>query len=69
VAEIEVTGPNDARRVVWAIGEYFLIFFVFFVLNYSFIEYIDYNYEICDVGGSVDENGPKRRVSRRLGHR
>ena len=23
-------GPNDARRVVWALGEFFLIFFVFF---------------------------------------
>jgi hypothetical protein len=26
------TGPNDARRVVWAIGEYFPFAFGFFLI-------------------------------------
>ena len=26
------TGPNDARRVVWAIGEFFYISLVFFYI-------------------------------------
>ena len=25
------TGPNDAKRVVWAIGEFFLMLFMFFI--------------------------------------
>ena len=29
-AETTKTGPDDARRVVWALGEYFLIFLRFF---------------------------------------
>ena len=38
VAATMITGPNDTRRVVWAIGEcFFLFFFVFFILNYYFI--------------------------------
>ena len=61
------TGPNDARRVVWAIGEFFLIYSsCFFSTNWCFIEA---NNEICDRKASHDENGPKRCHVRRLGPR
>ena len=29
-ATTTTTGPNDARRIVWALGEFFFIFIVFF---------------------------------------
>ena len=73
------TGPNDARRVVWAIGKYFFVLFMFFVLKHTFIVYIA-TPEIhisCklrkyatgrEMEGGGDENEPKRRVSRRLGY-
>ena len=28
-----VTGPNDARRVVWALGEFFFFLRVFYLFN------------------------------------
>jgi hypothetical protein len=63
------TGPNDAKRVVWAISEFFLLKFrVFSILNYN------YGYTRCFTGterineDGDDENGPKRRETRRLGH-
>ena len=30
--ETTKTGPNDARRVVWALGEYFIILLSFFLM-------------------------------------
>ena len=30
-ATMKRSGPNDAKRVVWAISEFFLILFVFFM--------------------------------------
>ena len=29
-----ITGPNDARRVVWALGKFFFLFFVCVIANY-----------------------------------
>ena len=55
------TGPNDARRVVWALGEFFLSFFRLFLIP-------TYN-EKRDRVGRDDKNRPKRRVWRRLGPR
>ena len=58
------TGPNDARRVVWALGEsFFIIIHSFSILN-DFYRY----YRCTDglMGDSDDENGSKRRQTRRL---
>ena len=55
------TGPNDANRVIWAIGTCF-----FLLLNNIY-----YGYNKAMEGlreGSNEENGPKRCDSRRLGH-
>jgi hypothetical protein len=68
-APAKKTGPNDASRVVWAIGESFFILFAFFL----FINDV-YRYNGCYKGteGLMEdtgkENGPKRRETRRLGH-
>ena len=63
-------GLNDARCVVWAIGEFFFYIFVFFIYLTNFLVYIQaINYEIHDMEGVYDEYGPKRRKTRRLGHR
>ena len=65
------TGPNDVSSgVVWDIGKYFFFFHVFF---FSILTVIFSSYS-CSTGtgwlieGSNEENGPKRRVQRRLGH-
>ena len=52
------TGPNDARRVGWALGEFFSIFF------FSFIYYL--KMYLGDPGQS-ETMGPKRRLHCRLG--
>ena len=52
------TGPNDARRVIWALGVSFFCPF-FSIFNY-FSFYIDTSYGIRDGEGGNDENGPKR---------
>ena len=58
------------RRQERAQNRYVILFFrVFSVLNHSFIVYIGYNYEMRNRDDGDDENEPKRRVSRRLGHR
>ena len=36
------TGPNDARRVVWALGEFFFFSFVLLDNYQSFVEYLGY---------------------------
>jgi len=59
-------GPNDARRVVWAIGVFFYISFVFFFTLTNILQYI---HDVCDREDGDDENGPKRCQTRRLGHR
>ena len=47
---------------------FFFYFFVFFVLNGSFILCTGYKLRNTCVKSGDDENGPKRRVSCRLGH-
>ena len=34
------TGPNDARHVVWAIGDFFFIFLRFFLILTNVLLYI-----------------------------
>jgi hypothetical protein len=61
------TGPDDARHVVWALGEsFFIIIHSFSILN-DFYRYYGY-YRCTDglMGDSDDENGSKRRQTRRL---
>ena len=63
------TSPNDANRVVWAIGTCFLLLFVFLLLLNNI--YRNYGYNKATEGlreGGDEENGPKRRESHRLGH-
>ena len=65
-ATVKRTGPNDAKRVVWAISKFFKILFVFFmttnhltgILKSTDAPTRDYD----------QENGPKQRETRRLGH-
>ena len=59
-------GPNDATRVAWAIRWVFS--FSSLLLNniYSNYDYIKATEGLRE--GSNEENGPKRRDSRRLGH-
>src|ERR1700678_413563 len=51
-------GPNDASGVVWALG-------VFFQL--SFVSYLCITLTTRLWRGNEEENGPKRRIWRRLG--
>ena len=48
-------GPNDARRVVRALGDFFFLFFVFLHTYYC---YIDSNDKICDREASHYETDP-----------
>ena len=62
-------GPNDASRVVWAIRWVFVFSSCFFSLLNNI--YSNYDYIKATEGlreGGDEENGPKRRESRRLGH-
>ena len=59
-------GPNDASRVVWAIRWVFFSSCFYLLLNNI---YSNYDYIIATEGlreGGDEENGPKRRKSRRL---
>jgi hypothetical protein len=60
------TGPNDASGVVWALGELFFFFFVFFNTNYCFL---DSNVKIQYRVSSYNENGPRQCQTRHLGPR
>jgi hypothetical protein len=40
MAETTDKGPNDARRDVWALGEWNSFHFVFFCVNHYFIVYL-----------------------------
>ena len=62
-------GPNDASRVVWAIRWVFFYSSCFLLLLnniYSYYDYIKATEGLRE--GGDEENGPKRRESRRLGH-
>ena len=64
------TGPNDASGVVWAIGELFKNFFrVFFIYKLMIYLHSVVIYQVRDREEGDEENGPKRRQTRRLGHR
>ena len=52
--EIKRTGPNDARHVVWAIGEFFMISFVFF-LNILTNVLFTYSRNIQSIGAGRSE--------------
>ena len=63
------TGPNDAIHVVWAIStSFFNSSCLFLLINniYSSYDYIKATEGLREGGG--EENGPKRRNTRRLGH-
>ena len=53
VAVTTIMGPNDARHVVWAIGEQF------FIIIYSFIAYIVVKYKIHGMDCCDSKNGPR----------
>ena len=54
------TGPNDANRVVWAIGTCFFLLFVFFLLLNNIYRYYGYNKATEGLReGGDEENGPK----------
>ena len=60
------TGPNDAKRVVWAISKFFFIknsHFFIFINNLTGINDI-----LKDMDVHTEEIGPKRRETHRLGH-
>ena len=37
---LRITGPNDATRVVWALGKFFLLFLYYWLLYIGYIYYI-----------------------------
>ena len=64
------TGPNDLRRVVWAVGEFFFNHLSFFsFLNYIYRFYMYYRHTEGTKGGYYEANGPKRPPTCRLGSR
>ena len=67
--KITITGPNDAGRVVWAIGKLFYFFIrVFLILTNLYSLYLCLEEWEWVVEGADDNNGPRRRILRRLGH-
>ena len=69
-APAKKTGPNDARRVVWACGESFYIYIcIVLVLNVLYSLYLSLEETEWVAEGGGGENGPKRRVSCHLGHK
>ena len=63
------TGPNDALCVVWAISEFFFFFLSYFlILTITYRSYMSFKGSERVMGAGDDENGPKRRFVRRLGH-
>jgi hypothetical protein len=76
-------GPNDARRVVWALGTCFFFCVLFYIYYLMFYIYLGFHYIRGGLGwatstkkvyaegwvGGNNKNGPKRRQMRRLGSR
>ena len=69
VATTTTTGPNDVRHVVWALGEFFFHFLrvFFFVFNDLHRYYRLSKGTVWFNTSNDDDNGPKRRETRRLG--
>jgi hypothetical protein len=64
-----LTGPNDVSHVVLATSKYFLSFFSFFINTNYYIQLLLIKYAMWRLGECGDDvNGPKRHVTRRLGH-
>ena len=64
------TGPNDAGRVVWALGEFFFLYFVFlFDTNSYIIVPICFNCERDNGKADDEDDRPERRQTRRSGPR
>ena len=62
-------GPNDVSRIVWAIQWVFFFLRVFFLLLNNIYSNCDYIIAMEGLReGGDEENGPKHRESRRLGH-
>ena len=72
-AGMRITGPNDAFRVVWAIGTCFFFFLrsFYILIIISCIHRLLYTYYTTwrGTGGSDDEKWPKRLGMSRLGTR
>ena len=63
------TGSNDALCVVWAISEcFFFSFLIFLILTIKKGYYMSFKGSERVMGAGDDENGPKQRFVRRLGH-
>ena len=70
-ATTTTTGQNDARRIVWALGEFFFHFLrvFFFVFNDLHRYYRFSKGTVWFNTSNNNDNGPKRRKTRRLGPR
>ena len=55
-------GPNNARCIIRALGEFFKFLIVFFIYTNLYLLYIQVVIETRDREGSDDENGPKQCV-------
>ena len=58
------TGPNDARRVVWALGEFFLYIFRSFTILNDFYRYISIKWDLWNT--TTMKTGPNDARLRRL---
>ena len=58
-----IQGPDDARCIVWALGEYFLVLFDTNSIFIVYLQVLILKYRV----GIDDEKGPKRLQTRRLG--
>ena len=69
-APAKKTGPNDARRVIWALGESFSIYIrILLVLNVLYSLYLSLEETEWVSEGGDNDNGPKQCEMRHLGHK
>ena len=65
-----ITGPNDASRIVWALGEffYYLLCVFFFLVFDDLHSYYGFSKGMVWFNtGDNDDNGPKQHETRHLG--
>ena len=62
------TGPDDAIRVIWAIGSFFFFFHVLWLLTTVYRFYLCYTGMGSHMEAGGNENGPKQCVLHCLGH-